>query len=389
MKAVTTMPGTARNGLRALACCAFLSFLVAQGGCGKREDEEARRPFGPKSPAPIARRRVPSPPTAEKPSSAEPSLPPAAAASSEQRRVPETPGADREASSAPSQGVPKAHAGEAADAEAAAPPPPTPSPYAHLTRWSLATPHPFKVVPAKTGSISGVIGNPQKCTGVAALARGTGDPRKIKVIRGRYDPATGRFSIAGLAPGTYDLRVYVPGGWIDGANLRLEDRQRTGKPLAEDDIKEILDKIANFPDRFVDIIRPLAVAGTDRHAKVLVEKIRYRQFHSGKPGERVWRVEIWNYTNHYGGWVKDQHGWLVLSRIRAPFGRTTAEYLRNLLWLFDPALGGIRVEKDRAIADFRYRVPDPLTAAMGKVPGGIERLVAEDVKKKQGKDLAP
>jgi len=385
------MPGTARNGLRALACCAFLSFLVAQGGCGKQENEEARRPFGPKNPAPIAERRTSPPEAAKKPSAGEPSSPAASGAPSAEK--PQTPvaevvGTDREPAPAPSRGVSRPDTAEE-KAETAPAPPRKPSPYAHLTRWGLATPDPFQVVPAKTGSISGVIENPQKCTGVAALARGTGDPRKIKVLRGRYDPATGRFHIGNLDPGTYDLRVYVPGGWIDGANLRLEDRQRTGKPLAEDDIKEILDKIANFPDRFVDIIRPLAIAGTDRHAKVLVEKIRYRQFHSGKPGERVWRVEIWNYTNHYGGWVKDQHGWLVLSRIRAPFGRTTAEYLRNLLWLFDPALGGIRVEKDRAITDFRYRVPDPLTAALGKVPGGIERLVAEDVKKKQGKDAAP
>ena len=353
-------------------------------GCGDREPAASERTFGPKNPTPVAA-PAPSrkPDLPEKPAL----LPPTAT---------ETPAKGEKAPDAPTKASAKSEkpsgpstAAGPESAEAAPTQPDKPSPYAHLTRWTVTTPDPFKIVPAKTGSISGVIENPGKCTGVAALARGTGDPRKMKVLRGQYDPATGRFAVGNLPPDTYDLRVYVPGGWIDGANLRPAARQGEGKPIGEDDLKEIVDKIENFPDRFVDIIRPLAVAGTDTHAKVLVEKIRYRQFHSGKQGERVWRVEVWDYTSYYGGWVKEQHGWLVLSRIRAPFGKTTAEDLRNLLWLFDPALGGLRIEKGRAVAELRYRVPGKLTLAMGKTPGSLDRLVAEDVKKKAGKDQEP
>ena len=49
------------------------------------------------------------------------------------------------------------------------------------------------------------------------------------------------------------------------------------------------------------------------------------------------RHEVWQYTNHYGGWVKDRRT-EVLDRVlmaRSEFRRWT--------WVWEPRLGGIEV----------------------------------------------
>ena len=234
---------------------------------------------------------------------------------------------------------------------------------------------------AGAGSISGVIAPADRCTRVEALDRKGRDPRKPRIVRGQYDPKTGGFRVTGLADATYDLRIHLADGTIEGMDLRPEPR-KGDRPFSEQDRKTILTKIEKFPERFSDILRPLYINGNGSHAKVLVEKIRYRPFHSGKAGERNWRVEVWLYDYHYGGWVKRQHGWYVVARVRTNLDMQPAAF-RALTRLFDPKLGGIDIEDGKAVTDFRYVVPEKLDTAMGKTPGSIEKQAAEHKKKKE------
>jgi len=235
--------------------------------------------------------------------------------------------------------------------------------------------------PAGGGSISGVITPADRCTRVEALDRKGRDPRKPRIVSGQYDPKTGRFHVTGLADAAYDLRIYLAEGTIEGMDLRPEPG-RDDRAFSEQDRKTILTKIEKFPERFSDILRPLYINGNGSHAKVLVEKIRYRSFHSGKAGERNWRVEVWLYDYHYGGWMKRQHGWHVVARVRTNVDMQPAAF-RGLTRLFDPKLGGIDIEEGKAVADFRYAIPDKLDMAMGKIPGSIEKQAAEHKKKKE------
>lgn len=261
-----------------------------------------------------------------------------------------------------------------------------------LTRWTTDAPLNYRLVDAKTGAISGVIENTVRCKGVAALLREGHDPRKPKVTKGTFDPKTGAFRIDGLAPGTYDLRVSVPGGWIDGVDMRLKPWQMTGGKLDADARKAVLEIIENFPPAFMNTHRALAIAGTDKVAKVIVEMIRHTDYHSGRKGDYIWRVELWEFQNFYGGWRKVHGIPPALTRLRAtPDGKygTKLDDFEKMVWLFDPALGGIALRAGKAAAELKYRMPDALTMEMGKVPGSVEKQAAESRKKIRDAEEGP
>jgi hypothetical protein len=240
--------------------------------------------------------------------------------------------------------------------------------------------------PSGEGSIAGVIAPADRCAKVEALCRTAiagkpaPDPRKPYVFPGQYDSKTGAFTIPNLPDGDYDLRLSVAGGTIEGADLRLEpatiDRQ-----FDDDDRKEILGKIENYPDAFMDIQRPLYLEGNGSHAKALVELIRYRDFYSGKAGEQVWRVEIWPFDYYYGGWVIRKHGMAAIARVRTNVDMAPQAF-HDLLRLFDPKVGGIAIKDGKPVSDFRYAIPEKLDMAMGKMPGSVERQAEEHRKKK-------
>jgi len=237
-----------------------------------------------------------------------------------------------------------------------------------------------------TGKITGKIANPKRCTGVGVVTRGGTKTRlKVTATRGKYDATTGEFEIAGLKDGLYDLRVYVKGGHIDGCDLKMDPSQESDKPMTKKDREKIMKYVEDFPERFCDILRPMYLEGNHEFAKMLVEKIRYRPFHSGTPGERLWRVEIWVFQNYYGGWRKKQHGWQVLARERAT-RRTPEEREKfdNMMWLFDPKIGGIEVEDGETTVVKDYTVPEKFDMSMGKVPGSVEKQAEKHKKTKGG-----
>jgi len=231
--------------------------------------------------------------------------------------------------------------------------------------------------------LSGVVTNPDRCVGVQALLRhgeGVRYPCLPRIYTGAYDKATGRFRIEGLPPGIYDLRLVMTDGHVDGVDMRLTDD--TKEPFTEDDERAIRDFIANYPDSFNDIHRPVLLRGNGRQAKVLVECIRARQFHSGNPGEIIWRVEVWRFEKHTGAWVRSRRGAETVARLRVvPDGgadelQISADRFRGLVWLFSPDLGGFEVGPDQTLEGLAVAVPE-VSIANGKVPGSVESQIEE------------
>ena len=239
---------------------------------------------------------------------------------------------------------------------------------------------------AWAGSVSGVITNPGKCAGVSAVLRGGTVTRlKIKEHRGRFDPKTGKFAIGKLPDGVYSLRVRLKGGgMIDGAPMKLDEDETSDRPMTEEDREAIKDFVLNYPVSFCDVFRPIKIEGNGEFARVLVEKIRHRDYHSGKKGDIIWRVEVWKFENHTGAWTRSQHGWVVLARERIP--RTMKhDVFRGLRWLFDPKLASSEVYGKDAVRGVKYTIPDKLDASLGKIPGSVHKQIAADRAKRTKK----
>ena len=87
-------------------------------------------------------------------------------------------------------------------------------------------------------------------------------------------------------------------------------------------------------------VAPLFLAGDEKQVRILVQLVRDKPTsYDGDFGAPVATVrhEVWQYTNNYGGWVKDRRT-EVLDRIlmaRSEFQRWT--------WVWEPRLGGIEV----------------------------------------------
>ena len=247
---------------------------------------------------------------------------------------------------------------------------------------------------ADSASISGIIANPKLCTGVSALRRGGSVTRlKIKEVKGEFSKTSGKFVVGGLEDDEYVLRVHLKGGgYIDGANMVLTVDEQSEKKMLSDDRKAIKDFIKNYPSRFVDIIRPLRIEGNGDFARVMVEKIRHRDYHSGKQGDIIWRMEVWKFEKLTGEWIRSQHGWHVLARERvSDKGRSSMKHadFAKVRWLFAPELAGFEIVKGKSIAGVKYTIPDKLDMSMGKVPGSIEKQIKEDrerLKKKQAEE---
>ena len=239
---------------------------------------------------------------------------------------------------------------------------------------------------AMAAAIRGVIANPERCAGVSAILRGGTVTRlKVRETKGRFDPKSGKFKVSGLKDGAYDLRVHLKqGGRIDGASMTLTEDEASDQKMTDEDRRLIQELVDNFPVSFCDVFRLIRIEGNGEFARVLVEKIRHRDFHSGKRGGIVWRMEVWKFECHTGAWVKSQHGWYVLARERIP--RTMKhEVFRNLRWGFDPKLAGFRIAQGRSPKPVRYTIPAKVGMSMGKAPGSVHKQIKIDREKRKKK----
>lgn len=233
------------------------------------------------------------------------------------------------------------------------------------------------------GAISGRITNPEQCLGVSAVRRGGTVTRlRIYETQGSFSKRTGKFTISGLDDEVYDLRIHLKGGgYLDGARMALPEDERSDFKMTDDDREQIKDFIKNYPTRFVDTIRPLRIEGNGEFARVLVEKIRHRDYHSGKQGDIIWRMEVWKFEKQTGAWVRSQHGWYVLARERvSDKGRRSMDHetFAKVRWVFAPEIAGFEIVGGKSIKGIKYTIPKKIDMSLGKVLGSIEKQIKED-----------
>ena len=164
-----------------------------------------------------------------------------------------------------------------------------------------------------------------------------------------------------LPPGCYDLVILAE------PRIRIEGFHYP--PVLEFD--PVLKHPANMPEtprekvakeitqsrHYENKVTPLYFAGDDRQVRVLVQLLRDKptsfDHQYGEPVATL-RHEVWQYTNHYGGWVKEKRTRL-LDRILMPKDR-----LRRWTWIWQPKLGGIEIKNKPVSISFELsRQYDP------------------------------
>jgi hypothetical protein len=204
----------------------------------------------------------------------------------------------------------------------------------------LAMPAP---VCAETGTIRGTVDKPGAVTAVSAIDRATD-----KVYPGAIDAKSGHFTIDNLPLGaTYDCLLDMGEVRLEGINLRVpRSAYEEEQPLSKED-SETIKKTARSLNQFENEVEILTVAGNIQHAAVVLNKKRTTPFYGSKPGEMVWRLELWHFEKPDETWIKVQEEFaIVLYRQRL---QKTA-FARKSLTL-DPALGGIKVDVERKMVE--------------------------------------
>ena len=208
---------------------------------------------------------------------------------------------------------------------------------------------------AETGSIRGKVDTEVGVTDVTAIDRATD-----KKYTGKIDAHSGEFVIAELPLGaTYDCILVFGPVHLEGVNLKVpRSDYEEEQPLSREDIEQ-LKKTAISLNKFENEIEVLAVAGNIQHAAVVLNKKRTTPFYESKPGEMIWRLELWHFDKPGETWIKAQDEFaIVLYRERLQ----KSVFDRKALTL-DPALGGIHLDNRQKIVELGR------VAAPSKEPG--------------------
>lgn len=207
-----------------------------------------------------------------------------------------------------------------------------------------------------TGTIAGTLEKPESIKSIAAVLRD--DPPVT--YPGKLDAKTGQFTIPGLPlDKTYDLFVdLMSGARLEGVNMHVKktDFKDAEPPLIKAD-EEKLKEITKGLSKFEDIHEFLAVGGNAQHAAVVMSKLRTKPFYESKPGEVVWRLEVWFFEREEldDPWVKEQDTLFIIHYrerlLKADFDKKSIT--------FDPKLGGLRpTDKDVKIDLGKISLPD-------------------------------
>jgi hypothetical protein len=196
---------------------------------------------------------------------------------------------------------------------------------------------------AQTGTIRGTLERAGPATKVTLVDRTTGMKHAAQL-----DEASGQFTVAGLPlTGAFDLLIESGASLVEGIDLAVpRSDYEEEQPLSEDDVVSIKQKVASL-NQFEDIVEVLTVEGNIQHAAVLVNKLRTKPFYGSKPGEIVWRVELWHFERPDETWVKvTDELFLTLHRERIAH----AAYKKKSV-TFAPSLGGIRLSTESPTAE--------------------------------------
>jgi hypothetical protein len=194
-----------------------------------------------------------------------------------------------------------------------------------------------------TGTITLQVERPAELTRVVAIDRETD-----KQFPGKIDRASGRITIADLPlEATYDCIFDAGAARVEGVNLRVPHSDyEEEQPLTKEDVAAIK-KTARALNQFENEVEVMTVVGNIQHAAVLLNKKRTTEFINSKPGEMIWRLELWHFEKPDETWIKVQDKLaLVLYRERLQ----KVDFARKALTL-DPVLGGIHLSKDKPRVD--------------------------------------
>jgi len=195
---------------------------------------------------------------------------------------------------------------------------------------------------AGPGTIRGTVDKPGVVTAVNAIDRATD-----KKYPGVIDAKTGQFTIKDLPLGVYDCILDAGPVRLEGVNLKVpRSDYEEEQPLTKDDI-ETIKKTARSLNKFENEIEILTVSGNIQHAAVMLNKKRTTAFYESKPGEMIWRLELWHFEKPDETWIKVQEEFaIVFYRQRLQ----KSDFAKKALTL-DPQLGGVKLDAKQPIGE--------------------------------------
>jgi len=226
------------------------------------------------------------------------------------------------------------------------------------------------------------LGKSEGVTSVGAIQRwdDDGKPRaavdpNAKIDKPRVDARAersdgGRWIFHDLAEGTYDLVILTSGrvrveGFRYPPITEFDSFLPSDAKSPDDETRETIIRDIAKARHYENKVSPLYLVGNDKQVRILMQLIRDQptSFDSdfGAPVATV-RHEIWQYTNNYGGWVKDRKT-DVLDRVLLP----KAEFHR-WTWVWEPKLGGIRVGTKSASVSYELPRRFDSKTAKGSFP---------------------
>lgn len=188
--------------------------------------------------------------------------------------------------------------------------------------------------PLHAGSITGAIPPGKTLSKATAVNR-----QSEKQYPGTVIGATGKFVIDDLPPGTYDCLLDFGDARLEGLNFQVPPSDyEEEQPLSDEDRAVIKAKVLSM-NKFEDQIEVMAIQGNIQHAVILLNKLRTKEFYAAKPGEIIWRAELWHFERPEETWLKVQDEmFIVLYRQRIQ----RSEYDRKSV-TFDPRFGGLQI----------------------------------------------
>ena len=207
-------------------------------------------------------------------------------------------------------------------------------------------------------------GNPRKKVNPKAKI----DVPEVDYVARRAD--AGQWVFEGLAPGKYDLvilageRVRIEG--FDYAPVLEFDPFFPPDATVDDETRDWVFNDIKKSKHYENKVVPLYIGGDQakKTCRVLVMLIRDKptSYESDFPGAATIRHEIWQYTWNYGGWQKERRT-RVLDR-----SILHRDELRKWTWLWDPRLGGIRVEAAPVTKQYTLPTADSTPKLQGLYP---------------------